>query len=45
MIEAQQAIWDQTPDDVPMAFIAHDKAPAVFRRLLARLIKAETGRA
>lgn len=26
-------------DDAPMAFIAHDKAPAMFRRLMDRLIR------
>jgi phenylpropionate dioxygenase-like ring-hydroxylating dioxygenase large terminal subunit len=41
IIEAQQLIWEVTPADKPMAFIAHDKAPAMFRQILSRLIKAE----
>ena len=41
MIEAQQRVWDRTPDGRQMAFIAHDKAPSMFRRTIARLLKAE----
>lgn len=42
IIEAQQSIWDLTPEEKPMAFIPHDKAPAMFRRTISRLIKAES---
>lgn len=45
MIEAQQSIWDVTDQNRPMAFIEHDKAPAMFRRTLERLIKAEMSEA
>ncbi len=41
MIEGQQAIWDVTPPDRTKAFIAQDKAPAIFRRLIARRIADE----
>jgi phenylpropionate dioxygenase-like ring-hydroxylating dioxygenase large terminal subunit len=41
MIEAQQRMWDITPPDQPMAFIAHDKGPSMFRRIITRLITAE----
>ncbi|MBL0002450.1 MAG: aromatic ring-hydroxylating dioxygenase subunit alpha [Sphingomonadales bacterium] len=40
IIEGQQRIWDIMPDDDdPMAFIAHDKGPAMFRRVMDRLIR------
>ena len=41
MIEAQQRIWDETSGDHAMSFVAHDKAPAMFRRTMARLMTAE----
>lgn len=41
MIEAQQEIWDRTPLNRPRAYIAQDKAPAIFRRLIERRIMAE----
>lgn len=41
MIEAQQAIWNQTPADCPQAFIAQDKAPSLFRRLIERRMAEE----
>jgi phenylpropionate dioxygenase-like ring-hydroxylating dioxygenase large terminal subunit len=41
IIEAQQAIWNMTDSHEPMAFIAHDKAPAMFRRLVAKLLAKE----
>ena len=41
MIEAQQRIWDQTPADLQKVFMPHDKAPALFRRLVARRLAAE----
>ena len=41
IIEAQQEIWDVTPNDRPKAFIVHDKAPHMFRRIMDRLIKSE----
>lgn len=41
MIEAQQAIWSRTPPDRQKAFLPQDKAPAMFRRLIASRIKAE----
>jgi len=41
IIEGQQAIWDKTPRTEPMAFIAHDKGPAMFRRIIERSLRAE----
>ena len=41
MIEAQQRIWDLTHADRPKAFIPADKAPSIFRRLIARRIDEE----
>jgi hypothetical protein len=42
IIEGQQCIWDlMPPDDPPMAFIAHDRGPAMFRRVMDRLIQHE----
>ena len=41
IIEAQQRIWDATPPDMPMAFIPQDKAPAMMRQILKKLIAAE----
>lgn len=41
MIEAQQRIWEVTPPGEPMAFIAHDKGPSMFRRIMSRMEKAE----
>jgi hypothetical protein len=41
MIEAQQAIWDQTPVDRQRAFLPQDKAPALLRRMIAQRIADE----
>jgi vanillate O-demethylase monooxygenase subunit len=41
MIEAQQKIWDLTPEDRSKAFIPQDKAPAMFRRMINQRIKEE----
>ena len=41
IIEAQQKLWDVTPSGMRMAFLPQDKAPAMFRRTIDRLIKAE----
>ena len=41
MIEAQQSVWDITPADAPKAFIAQDKAPALFRRLIEKRLEDE----
>lgn len=41
MIEAQQLIWDLTPPDRLKAFIPADKAPSIFRRLIARRLEEE----
>lgn len=41
IIEAQQRIWDKTPHHRQKAFIPQDKAPAMFRRLINRLVEAE----
>lgn len=41
MIEAQQRIWALTDATTPRAFIAQDKGPALFRRLIARRLKDE----
>jgi vanillate O-demethylase monooxygenase subunit len=41
MIEAQQKIWDMTPEDRKRAFIPQDKAPSVFRRMIKKRIEAE----
>lgn len=41
MIEAQQRVWDATPPDRRKAFLPQDKAPALFRRLIARRLAAE----
>jgi phenylpropionate dioxygenase-like ring-hydroxylating dioxygenase large terminal subunit len=41
MIEAQQAIWDQTPPDRQRAFLPQDKAPALLRRMIAQRLADE----
>jgi vanillate O-demethylase monooxygenase subunit len=41
MIEAQQRIWDLTPPETARLFLPQDKAPHMFRQLMARLIAAE----
>lgn len=41
IIEAQQVIWNVTPPERPKSFIAQDKAPAIFRRLISRRIAEE----
>jgi vanillate O-demethylase monooxygenase subunit len=43
MIEAQAAIWDQTPGDRERAFLPQDKAPALFRRMIASRLADERG--
>lgn len=43
IIEGQQAIWHMTAPDAPKAFIPQDRAPAAFRRLIARRLKEEIG--
>ena len=43
MIEAQQRIWNLTPPGRSKAFIPADKAPSIFRRLIARRIMEESG--
>jgi vanillate O-demethylase monooxygenase subunit len=42
MIEAQQKIWNLTSPDKPKAFIPQDKAPATFRRMVAKRLAMET---
>lgn len=41
MIEAQQKIWNITPDDAPKAFIPQDKGPIMFRKMIAAKLKEE----
>lgn len=41
MIERQQKIWDMTPPDTGKLFIPQDKAPAIFRKMVARKIAEE----
>jgi vanillate O-demethylase monooxygenase subunit len=41
IIEAQQAIWDQTPADHERAFLPQDRAPALFRRMVASRLADE----
>ena len=41
MIEAQQRMWNISPQDTPKAFIAQDKAPAIFRRMIEKQLSAE----
>ncbi len=43
MIEAQQRIWDLTPPNRQKTSIPQDKAPAQFRRLIARRLALEAG--
>ena len=45
MIEAQQRIWDLTPPDRKKLFIPQDRAPAQFRRLIARRLAQEQAEA
>lgn len=42
MIEAQQKIWDMTPESEPKAFIEQDKAPAMLRRMIKARLREET---
>ena len=42
MIEAQQRIWTLTPSDRPRAFVPQDKAPAMFRRMIAKRLAEES---
>lgn len=44
MIEAQQRIWNATPFVRQKAFLPQDKAPAMFRRLIASRLKLEAGK-
>ena len=41
IIEAQQKIWDITPENAPKAFIEQDKAPAIFRRMIKERLQKE----
>jgi vanillate O-demethylase monooxygenase subunit len=41
IIEAQQKIWDLTPSQVGKLFLPQDKAPAMMRQLMEKLITAE----
>lgn len=41
MIEAQQRNWNVTPTDRQKAFLPQDKAPQMFRRLIARRLRQE----
>lgn len=41
MIEAQQGIWNITDENEPKAFIAQDKAPALFRRMIEKRLQEE----
>lgn len=41
MIEAQQRIWDLTPASRKKAFLPSDKAPHLFRKVVARLLDQE----
>ncbi len=41
MIEAQQRIWDLTPASRKKAFLPSDKAPHLFRKIMARLLDQE----
>jgi phenylpropionate dioxygenase-like ring-hydroxylating dioxygenase large terminal subunit len=43
MIEAQQKVWNLTPSSRQKAFIPQDKAPAMFRRMIARRLQEEQG--
>lgn len=42
MIEAQQKIWDLTPQDMPRLFLPQDKGPFLMRKMLQRLIDEES---
>lgn len=41
MIEAQQRNWDNLGSDRSMAFIPQDRAPHLFRRMIARALESE----
>lgn len=41
MIQAQQRNWDMLGSDRQLAFIPQDKAPHLFRRMIARALEAE----
>ncbi len=41
IIEAQQKIWDLTPEDHKKQFLPIDKAPTIMRRMMAKLIRDE----
>jgi phenylpropionate dioxygenase-like ring-hydroxylating dioxygenase large terminal subunit len=43
MIEAQQAVWRDTPSDRPKGFVPQDQGPARFRRLVAQRLADEAG--
>ena len=45
IIEGQQKIWDATPADQTKTFIPQDKAPNLFRRLIARRLADEASSA
>ena len=42
MIDAQQEIWNLTPPEHDMVFLPQDRAPALFRTVMSRLVKAES---
>jgi vanillate O-demethylase monooxygenase subunit len=41
MIEAQQRIWNVTPQEKQKAFIPQDKAPSMMRRKISNLLAEE----
>jgi len=43
MIEGQQRIWNLTDPATPKAFIPNDKAPSLFRKMIARRLELEAG--
>ncbi len=44
MIESQQKIWNRTPQDKKKSFLPNDKAPSMFRKLVAKCIEEESAR-
>ncbi len=42
IIEAQQRIWDLTPDTMQKLFLRQDRAPYMMRQLLQRHLDAES---
>lgn len=41
MIEAQQKIWDLTPDTQPKCFLPQDRGPFLMRKLMSKLIEKQ----